>query len=189
MLVDSFQDTQLNDYRLCYWYKITHDTFMSFLYTWPNPAGSFRVNRTWNCSIQEILILLILDWQTSLAWGLSPCFGVPVFQKILTTRLWRYSPHGFGKSEIFIQHNSLIMQISNALTQAHPQTQTLLITIFANNGNHWAMLVKLLSYIYNIHASKSHWIMLYSASWLTVSKTHRIVWLTLNINTVKLPHT
>ena len=25
-----------------------------------------------------------------------------------------------GKSEIIIQHNSFIMQISNALTQAHP---------------------------------------------------------------------
>jgi len=28
---------------------------MSFLYTWPNPAGSFRSNHTWNCSIQEML--------------------------------------------------------------------------------------------------------------------------------------
>ena len=31
---------------------------MSFLYTWSNPAGSFRSNHTWNCSIQEMLILL-----------------------------------------------------------------------------------------------------------------------------------
>ena len=31
------------------------NTFMSFLYTWPNPAGSFRGYRTRNCSIQEML--------------------------------------------------------------------------------------------------------------------------------------
>ena len=43
-----------------------------------------------------------------------------------------------GESEINIQHNSFIMQISNALTQAHP-TDTLSTTFFVNNGNHWAI--------------------------------------------------
>ena len=45
-----------------------------------------------------------------------------------------------GESEIIIQHNSFIMQISNALTQAHPtDINTVDHLFFVNNGNHWAI--------------------------------------------------
>ena len=50
--------------------KKIDNTFMSFLYTWPNPAGSFRGYRTRNCSIQEMLNIRLA--YKSLFW--SPRF-------------------------------------------------------------------------------------------------------------------
>ena len=86
------------------------DIFMSFLYTWPNPAGSFRGYRTRNCSIQEMLNI-------RLAYkSLYSCSENSSNKAMKVQLLWFLE----GESEINIQHNSFIMQISNALTQAHP---------------------------------------------------------------------
>ena len=86
---------------------------MSFLYTWPNPAGSFRGYRTRNCSIQEMLNIRLA--YKSLFW--SPSCSENSSNKAMKMQfLWFLE----GESEIIIQHNSFIMQISNALTQAHP---------------------------------------------------------------------
>ena len=65
-----------------------------------------------------------------------------------------------GESEIII-HSFIVMQINNALTQAHPTDINTVDHHFVNDGgNHWAMLVRLLIYIYLqhniIHAFKSH---------------------------------
>ena len=46
-----------------------------------------------------------------------------------------------GESEIIIQHNSSIMEISNALTQAHATDINTVNHHFFNNGNHWAIFI------------------------------------------------
>ena len=86
---------------------------MSFLYTWPNPAGSFRGYRTRNCSIQEMLNIRLA--YKFLFW--SPSCSKNSSNKAMKVQ---FSWFLEGESEIIIQHNSFIMQISNALTQAHP---------------------------------------------------------------------
>ena len=68
---------------------------------------------------------------------------------------WFWKVH---ESEII--RSFIVMQISNALTQVHPtDINTVHHHFFNNGGNHWAMLVRLLIYIYLqhniIHASKS----------------------------------
>ena len=86
---------------------------MLFLYTWPNPAGSFRGYRTWNCSIQEMLNIRLA--YKSLFW--SPSCSENSSNKAMKVQLSWFLE---GESEIIIQHNSFIMQISNALTQSTP---------------------------------------------------------------------
>ena len=70
-----------------------------------------------------------------------------------------------GESEIIIC-SFIVMQISNALTQAHPTD----IDHFVNNGgNHWVMVVRLL--IYNIILYMRITLnSAYLASWLTCIK-------------------
>ena len=83
---------------------------MSLLYTWPNPTGSYC---TRNCSIQEMLNIRLA--YKSLFWSLS-CSENSSNKAMKVQLSWFLE----GESEIIIQHNSFIMQINNALTQAHP---------------------------------------------------------------------
>ena len=81
---------------------------MSFLYTWPNPGGSFRGYCTQNYSIQEMLNIRLA--YKSLFW--SPSCSENSSNKAMKVQ---FSWFLEGESEIIIQHNLFLMQISNTL--------------------------------------------------------------------------
>ena len=110
---------------------------MSFLYTWPNPAGSFRGYRTRNCSIQEMLNIRLA--YKSLFW--SPSCSENSSNKAMKVHLSWFLE---GESEITIQHNSFIMQIAHSSTpHRYEHCRSSFLSIMVTTGQYLYTCIKI----------------------------------------------